>query len=100
MRGLKQNDPAGWRKVASNMREWFRSRDGSLWLMSYSTVVAGIIDGHAVRTERRWSVTTSCHIGKWLRGKHATGMWLVEAYNTEVKPQEYFDKVKMESPSI
>lgn len=95
-----KRDPEGWRKVASNMREWFRKEDGSLWLMSYNTVVAGIKDGHAVKTEMRWSATTSRHISKWIELRRASGMWLVEEYDLKTMPQGYFDQVKMGSPSI
>ncbi len=40
-------------------------------LFSYRTPVAAYIFGEGfVRTEQKWSSTTSRHINKWLRGGH------------------------------
>lgn len=50
-------------------------------LFSYKTPVAAQLeDGTFCRTDKRWSVTTSKHISKWLAGARA-----------EVKPQSFFD---------
>ena len=38
---------------------------------SYKTPVAAWIDGRYVRTDKKWSVTTSRHINKWLAGAQA-----------------------------
>ena len=65
--------------IASNMTE-VQVGDVTV-LFSYATPVAAQLeDGFYVRTEKKWSVTTSRHINKWLAGARA-----------EVKPQSYFD---------
>ena len=68
------------RNIGSNMVEV----DGPLAtiLFSYSTPVAACMsDGSGfVRTDKRWSVTTTRHINKWLAGARA-----------EERPQSYFD---------
>ena len=59
------------RNIGSNMVEV----DGPLAtiLFSYSTPVAACMsDGSGfVRTDKRWSVTTTRHINKWLAGAEA-----------------------------
>ena len=66
--------------IASNMTE-LELPSGVTVLFSYKTPVAAQLeDGFYVRTDRRWSVTTSRHINKWLAGARA-----------EEKPQSYFD---------
>jgi hypothetical protein len=55
-----------------------------LVLFSYATPVA-CYDKHSYdyyRTAKRWSMTTSRHINKWLDGVQA-----------QEKPQEYFDNL-------
>jgi hypothetical protein len=60
--------------------------NGTIVLFSYKTPVAVMIDEGLgfvfYRTDKKWSVTTSRHINKWLGvyGKVASE-----------KPQEYFD---------
>lgn len=50
-------------------------------LFSYNTPVAGHISGVGyIKTEKKWSKTTSSHINKYLDGCSA-----------EVKPQSFFD---------
>lgn len=56
-------------------------------LVSYETVVAAILhdkglNPKAYRTSKKWSVTTSRHINKWLDGREA-----------EEKEQEFFDNL-------
>ena len=53
--------------IASNMTEVETSE--ARILFSYRTPVAAYIFGEGfVRTEQKWSSTTSRHINKWLRG--------------------------------
>ena len=52
--------------VGSNMTQL--TIDGAVVLFSYETPVAACIDGEYVRTSKKWSVTTSRHINKWLNG--------------------------------
>ena len=58
--------------IASNMTE-IEFPNGATVLFSYKTPVAAQLpDGFFVRTDKRWSVTTSRHIKKWLNGARAT----------------------------
>tara|TARA_B100001989_G_scaffold121467_1_gene85611 strand:+ start:458 stop:688 length:231 start_codon:yes stop_codon:yes gene_type:complete len=55
--------------------------DGHQVFFSYETPVAARTpDYKYYRTDRKWSVTTSRHINKWLEGVKATTM-----------PQQFFD---------
>lgn len=56
--------------------------NGSVVFFSYKTPVAARVGGKLYRTDKKWSVTTSRHINKWLDGATA-----------EEKPQEFFDKL-------
>ncbi len=70
------------RPIASNMTE-LELNGGITVLFSYKTPVAACLPGKGwYRTEKRWSVTTSKHIGKWLDGVKA-----------EEKPQSFFDNL-------
>jgi hypothetical protein len=72
--------------LASNMNELILS-DGSRVLFSYSTPVAHYKPSEYLRkTAKKWSVTTSKHIGKWDIAK-----WSDLPY-TEMQ-QEYFDNL-------
>ena len=43
--------------------------NGTIVLFSYKTPVAAYVPGQGyVRTNHKWSVTTSKHINRWLRG--------------------------------
>ena len=55
-------------------------RDGTSVLFSYSTPVAALTDNGFYVTAKKWSVTTSRHIDKWLQGA---------AYKEQ--PQEFFN---------
>ena len=56
------------RKAGNNMTELSLS-NGTDVLFSYETPVAAFIEGEGyVRTETKYSVTTSRHINKWLNG--------------------------------
>ena len=55
-------------------------KDGTSVLFSYSTPVAALTDNGYYRTSKKWSVTTSRHIDKWLQGA---------AYKEQ--PQEFFN---------
>ena len=66
--------------IASNMTE-LELPSGVTVLFSYKTPVAAQdVDGFYWRTERKWSVTTSRHINKWLAGAKA-----------QERPQSFFD---------
>lgn len=52
------------KQIGSNMTEV--TMDGARVLFSYETPVAAYVDGEAVKTDRKWSVTTSKHIRKYL----------------------------------
>lgn len=54
--------------LASN-QNLIELKNGTIILFSYKTPVAAHIPGQGyVRTNQKWSVTTSKHINKWLRG--------------------------------
>lgn len=69
------------RNIGSNQTE-VELNGNTRILVSYQTPVAAWVDGRFYRTEKKWSVTTSKHINRWLDGRQA-----------EVKPQEWFDKL-------
>lgn len=57
--------------------------NGDLILVSYKTPVAALISGQGyVKTEQRWSNTTSKHIGQFCDGT---------AKDVPTRPQEFFD---------
>jgi len=56
--------------------------DGNRVFFSYNTPVAAEIGGVFYRTEKKFSVTTSKHINKWLDGVKA-----------EVKCQDFFENL-------
>ena len=48
------------------------TNDGAVILFSYKTPVAAqLAKGGFIRTDCRWSVTTSKHITQWLEGRKA-----------------------------
>lgn len=54
--------------------------NGTEVFFSYKTPVAAFVPGRGyVRTDRKWSVTTSKHINQWLNG------------TAEIVPQAYLD---------
>ena len=59
------------KKLGSNQTEV--STEKAKILVSYSTPVAACMnDGSGfIRTSKKWSVTTSRHINKWLEGANA-----------------------------
>ena len=69
------------RQIASNMTQ-LDLADGTSVLFSYRTPVAALTDNGYYRTSKKWSVTTSRHINKWLGGVLAKD-----------QPQEYFDSL-------
>jgi hypothetical protein len=72
--------------IASNMTELLLN-DGSRVLFSYETTVAHYKPSEYLRrTSKKWSVTTSKHIGKWDIAK-----WSDLPYSE--MPQEYFDNL-------
>ena len=57
--------------VGSNMTELV-TNSGAVILFSYSTPVAALLpSGQYIRTEKKYSVTTTRHINKWLQGVSA-----------------------------
>ena len=66
--------------IASNMTQ-LDLADGTSVLFSYRTPVACLTDNGYYRTSKKWSVTTSRHINKWLDGVLA-----------KEQPQQYFDQ--------
>jgi hypothetical protein len=73
--------------IASNMTE-LSLADGTQILFSYQTPVAMLQDNKFYKTDKKWSVTTSKHIGKW-----ANTFWNVPLSQWENKPQDYFDNL-------
>ena len=69
------------RPIASNMTQLDLS-DGTSVLFSYQTPVACLTDNGYYRTSKKWSVTTSRHINKWLDGVLAKD-----------QPQSYLDNL-------
>jgi hypothetical protein len=60
------------RKIGSNQTE-IETITGNVVLYSYSTPVAACLNGGRgfIRTNKRYSVTTSKHITQWLNGAKA-----------------------------
>ena len=57
------------RQIASNQTE-LSLTCGTVVFFSYETPVAALLpSGRYIRTEKKWSVTTTEHIIKWLRSK-------------------------------
>jgi hypothetical protein len=75
------------KQLASNMTE-LELADGTIVLFSYETPVSCILPtGQYCRTLKKWSVTTSKHIGKWYNFRD---------YNAETRaemPQEFFNNL-------
>jgi len=67
--------------IASNMTK-LTLNDGTEVLFSYQTPVAAHINGQYVKTSKKWSMTTSKHINKWLDGVTA-----------ELAEQDFFDSL-------
>ena len=55
--------------IGSNQTEVTKGNDS--FLFSYKTLVAANVAGVWYRTSKKWSVTTSKHINKWLDGINA-----------------------------
>jgi hypothetical protein len=73
------------KQLASNMTEL---QIGSTHILfSYETPVAILHDEQFYRTSKKWSVTTSKHIGKW-----SNLFWNVPFSDWQEKPQEWFDE--------
>lgn len=76
--------------LKTNMTE-LELNDGTKILFSYKTPVAAVllIDGlaQAVKTDKKWSNTTSRHINQWAKEfPHFLN-------NFDVRPQEFFDNL-------
>jgi hypothetical protein len=74
--------------IKANMTE-VTLDDGTRVLFSYKTPVAAVIkiDGmeQAVRTDKKWSQTTSRHISEWAK------TFPPYLNNWDTKPQDYFE---------
>jgi hypothetical protein len=70
---------ASIRNVGSNQTVLVKPNGDEIFF-SYNTPVAAHIGGKFYKTDKRWSVTTSKHVGQYLHGA-----------NAETKPQEFFD---------
>jgi len=70
------------RKLANNVT--VIETDAKSILISYETPVAVLYHGNGkyVKTEKKWSATTSKHINAWLGGAEA-----------KLEPQSYFDDI-------
>ena len=69
------------RQLGSNQTE-LTLPNGVVVLFSYETPVAAqLASGCSVRTEKKWSVTTSRHINKWLHGIDAEEVPQTDLYN-------------------
>ena len=70
--------------IASNMTE-LELNDGTKVLFSYQTPVACIQNGVFIKTDKRWSNTTTRHINKYSAYRHWT------SYTT--LPQSFIDSL-------
>jgi len=60
------------KQIAANQTE-VSLNDGTIIFVSYATPVAAFLDGHKwIRSEEKYSVTTSKHVNKWLSGLNTT----------------------------
>ena len=72
--------------VAANQTE-VELGNGTTVFFSYKTPVAAHIPGEGyVKTDKRWSVTTSKHIGQFIARNGGSGA-------VQVKPQAFFDSL-------
>jgi hypothetical protein len=79
--------------IKANMTELVlnNGKEGIRVLFSYSTPVAAVIFinglAQAIKTEKKWSNTTTRHINEWAKD--------FPAYlnNWDTKPQEFFDNL-------
>jgi hypothetical protein len=68
------------KQIAANQTE-IHLNDGTIVFVSYETPVAAFVDGFRwVKTEQKYSATTSRHVNKWLAG-----------LNVETVPQAQID---------
>lgn len=75
------------KNIASNMTE-LKTNDGAVVLFSYSTPVAAMLpSGRYVKTSTNYSVTTTKHINKWLKGVMA---------DVETVAQDFIDNLTNE----
>lgn len=95
MQPKSQGDNMKLKPIASNMTEL--ELDGAEILFSYQTPVAAIIDGgivngiayrRFVRTNKKWSQTTSRHINKFAEIKG-----FIASSDNALQPQEFFDNL-------
>jgi hypothetical protein len=60
---------------------------------SYKTPVAAWVSGEGyLRTDKKWSVTTSRHINRWLADSYIDKRGVNDG-SAKFRPQEYFDKL-------
>jgi hypothetical protein len=73
------------RQIGSNQTEVTLNPNIQV-LFSYETPVACVHHGEVFRTDKKWSVTTSKHINRWLDGREA-----------KIASQVFFDTLVLEA---
>lgn len=61
--------------------------NGAKVLFSYQTPVAAWINGQFYKTNKKWSVTTSKHVNKWVSSDNSLILLAIE------KDQSFFDGI-------
>lgn len=68
------------KRIGKTSAQVLTDSNGNQILISYSTIVAAKIENKYYRTSKKWSVTTSRQINKWLEG-----------IRVESRDQSFFD---------
>lgn len=79
--GITKDEQMKLNCIGSNQNEATLG-NGTVVFFSYSTPVAAFFEYKYYRTDKKWSVTTSKHINRWLNGTEA-----------EERPQAWFDSL-------
>lgn len=81
--------------IKANMTE-VHLNDKVTVLFSYKTPVAAWISGEGyLRTDKKWSRTTTRHINQWLADSYLDKKGVNDG-SAKFKPQEYFDNLANE----
>jgi hypothetical protein len=76
--------------IRANMTE-LHVNDELTVLFSYKTPVAAWVSGIGyLRTDKKWSNTTSRHINQWLGDSYVSGRGINDG-SAQFRPQEFFD---------
>ena len=60
-------------------------KDGTLVLISYETPVAAFVVGKGIlRTNKKWSVTTTRHINQWINDNYSSYVTVTEVEQSEL----------------